>query len=25
MEKRWIRAVAKLGLDSSWEVANDDQ
>ena len=25
MEKRWIRAVAKLGLDSSWEVANDNE
>jgi len=24
MEKRWSRAVAKLGLESSWEVSNDD-
>jgi flagellar assembly protein FliH len=23
LEKRWGRAVAKLGLESAWEVSND--
>jgi flagellar assembly protein FliH len=25
LEKRWSRTVAKLGLQSSWEVSNDDE